>query len=604
MTLKEPNIEEGTSRSSSTSVGQIQATSSTQLEAANGLDSFQDRHRGAIVRLMLQSLQALGYKESLHKLEEESGVLLQSQHINQFRNCILAGQWSEVINLLPNLKIDPHNIKHVKFLIYEQKFMELLEMGDRMQAVQCVRKELTPLMHDANSLHKLTALLMCKDQKSLYKRSGGWDGKSGDSRQILIKALHNYISSDQLLPESRLFQLLHQAQLYQQQNCIYHNTLISDFSLLQDHTCTRSSVPQYTRCVIRTHGDEVWFVAFSHSGQYLATAGKDQRCFIFDVSRWADPSFQPGEPIPLHCLEGHLDSISFLAWSPDDSLLVTCSQDCSCRVWNVQNGECVLKFTRHSEPVLAAAWYPDGQYIVSAAQDKYVYKWDLQGKVKGKHCGARVNDISVSKDSKRMVTIDSDKRIVNYNLQHPLDKLPEHEATRGYMNNSRERHDDSDDGDAQSDGDGEHDSATAGLYKTIHRANDSLTSLCLSDDGHYILVNKAISEKRGCIHLYDIRHRPFKVTQKYAGHVQKRFVIRSCFGGANQLFVLSGSEDHKVYVYHRETAKTLFTLKGHSNVVNSVAWNPRVHEMFASASDDHTVRVWTTVPTDWADADN
>ena len=45
-----------------------------------------------------------------------------------------------------------------------------------------------------------------------------------------------------------------------------------------------------------------------------------------------------------------------------------------------------------------------------------------------------------------------------------------------------------------------------------------------------------------CIHLYDIRRKPFKVTQKYAGHVQKRFVIRSCFGGANQLFVLSGSE--------------------------------------------------------------
>jgi len=274
------------------------------------------------------------------------------------------------------------------------------------------------------------------------------------------------------------------------------------------------------------------------------------------------------------------------------------SQDCSCRVWNTQTGECVVRFTKHTEPVTSAAWLPDGHHVVSAALDKTIYKWDLTGKTRGKHTGGRVNDIAISRDGARMVGIDADKRIIHYNLHHPLDKLPEHEPSRGYVHDSGERHDDSDDGASESDGEGPDPRTTAGhpVYKTIHRSGDSLTSLCLSADGRYILVNKAMKEKRGCIHLYDIRRRPFRVVQKFMGHLQKRFVIRSCFGGAGQAFVLAGSEDHRVYVYHRATGHKLLALSGHQGVVNTVAWNPVAHGMFASGADDGTVRVWTTDP--------
>eukprot|EP00668_Euglena_longa_P001257 GGOE01001487.1.p1 GENE.GGOE01001487.1~~GGOE01001487.1.p1 ORF type:complete len:598 (-),score=119.35 GGOE01001487.1:249-2012(-) len=575
-----------------------EATSSTQNGAIDG-ETFGNAHCPEIVRLILQALQTFGYRESFRKLEDESGIMLQSQAINQFRNAIFTGDWDQAISLLPVLKVEESSSKHVEFLIHQQRFLELLEEGDRRQALNCIRTQLSPIAQDNAQLHRLSGLLMCKDTKTLYKRAA-WDGKCGNSRSMLIRSLHTYISSDELLQEGRLFHLLQQAQQHQQQQCLFHNTLVSDFSLLQDHACTRDIVPQHTRCVLKHHNDEVWFVAFSNNGQYLATAGKDQRCFIFETQAWLRPPAQGTSEAaqPFRMLQGHTDAISFLAWSPDDTRLVTCSQDCHCRVWNVQTGDCILTFKGHNEAVNAAVWYPDGQHVVSAALDKFIYKWDMAGKVKGKHCGARVNDIAISKDCRRMVTIDSDKRIVNFNLLHPLDRLPEHEPMRGYSNSARERHDDSDDGEGGSEEeDVEVRNATMhGVYKTIHKSTDSLTSLCLSDDGHYILVNKAIGEKKGCIHLYDIRQRPFKVIQKFTGHLQRRFVIRSCFGGANQTFVLSGSEDNRVYVYHRSSGRKLFALPGHQNVVNTVSWNPAVHTMFASGSDDGSVRVWTTHP--------
>ena len=97
----------------------------------------------------------------------------------------------------------------------------------------------------------------------------------------------------------------------------------------------------------------------------------------------------------------------------------------------------------------------------------------------------------------------------------------------------------------------------------------------------------------------------------YRGLTQTRHVIRSCFGGLHDSFVISGSEggrkskpscqfsqiflfsDGKVYVWDRVTAELRQVLLGHGEgTVNSVVWNPASAKMFASCSDDGSVKVW------------
>ena len=63
----------------------------------------------------------------------------------------------------------------------------------------------------------------------------------------------------------------------------------------------------------------MWHIQFSHAGDRLASASKDCSAAIWRV--------RPGGQAALaHSLRGHERSITFLAWSPDDSRMLTCGQ--------------------------------------------------------------------------------------------------------------------------------------------------------------------------------------------------------------------------------------------------------------------------------------
>ena len=52
--------------------------------------------------------------------------------------------------------------------------------------------------------------------------------------------------------------------------------------------------------------------------------------------------------------------------------------------------------------------------------------------------------------------------------------------------------------------------------------------------------------------------------------------------------------DNNVYVWHKKREYPIAILDGHTKTVNCVSWNPVRHNMIASASDDMTIRIWST----------
>ena len=158
-----------------------------------------DKHKQELVRLIIQSLGDMGYSyvflilisiskisQSAQFLEKESGTTLESPNVIEFRKSIYQGNWNQVESLLSTLLIPSQDLQNVLFMIREQKYLELLEIGDLKSALHVLRHELAPLNIHFDKLHELSGWLMSfKDLKSKSK----WDGRMGDSRKSLLSNL-------------------------------------------------------------------------------------------------------------------------------------------------------------------------------------------------------------------------------------------------------------------------------------------------------------------------------------------------------------------------------------------------------------------------------
>jgi len=496
------------------------------------------------VRIMVQAMRDLGYTNSATSLELEAGVRLKSDIVTQLEAAVVAGRWQEVDLMASSdlLGFEPCQRRKCRFLIKRQEYLELLEVQDVTGAISCLQTHMTGLAPDAAAVHRLAQLLICSDVHELYAHPQ-WPGEGKLSRQSVLEQVHACLPAPSVVPAGRLKTLVSQSLEHQMLSCTRYNRAHPWTDLLQDCTAGEEELPRTTRYVLEQHEDEVWHLEFSHSGRYLASASKDKTVIIWSMQ---------SKPTVTHHLKAHTDCVSYVAWSKDDKWLLSAGNDLVVKLWDTASGALLRDFTRHSEPVTAMAWLDEEGRFVTGSYDKQLITWHMDSNEPLSVLeGERVTDLAVSKDASRLVIITPDKKVKAFALPSML-LLP----------------------------------------TSISQAladNESITSLSLSHDSRYLLLNIS-SQSRPEVQLWDIEHKVR--VQKFKGHKHARYVIRSSLGGNREAFVVSGSEDSQVFLWHRETGSLIRALCGHSGTINSVSWNPTNPSMFASASDDTTIRIW------------
>lgn len=255
----------------------------------------------------------------------------------------------------------------------------------------------------------------------------------------------------------------------------------------------------------------------------------------------------------LRKIVGHSDMLSSLNWLPDDSRLSLCGYDQTIRLWDIATGECVRVFTGHSKNITACAWMPDGKHFVSGAADAKILEWDsTSGSVTATYeAHAHVNDVALARDGRILVATCSDRTVQIFNTDTKKEKSVLTEAV-------------------------------------------SITSLFLSPKADLLLACTNSNDYLGVtepeVHVWDLQS--MSIIQKFKGFKQLRYVIRGCFGGHNQMFVLCGSEDNRVHIWERTSGNLIAKLDGHKGTVNTVACSEADENLFASGSDDKSVILW------------
>ncbi|MFW6295667.1 MAG: eIF2A-related protein, partial [Halothece sp.] len=239
-------------------------------------------------------------------------------------------------------------------------------------------------------------------------------------------------------------------------------------------------------------------------------------------------------------LEGHLDSVTAVAFSPNETLIASASEDNTIKLWN-QKGKEIRTLSGHQDTVTDVAFSPDGKILASASLDNTIKLWNLEGKelntLKGH--SSFVTSLSFSPNGKTLISGSANNTIKVWDL------------------NSNE---------LQS--------------FSSSNPNSIITSIAISPNGSKILSGNT----DGTVQLWEIEG---ELLQTFLGHTDE--ITDVAFSSQGNL-IASASADKTVKIWHLNGTE-MNTLRGHTDWVTAIEFSSNGNTI-ASASADNTIKIW------------
>jgi WD40 repeat protein len=120
----------------------------------------------------------------------------------------------------------------------------------------------------------------------------------------------------------------------------------------------------------QSHTGAVLALAFSPDETTVVTASEDRTVKVWELDKSGQERFT---------LVGHGDGVSCVTFGPDGTRLATAGHDRSIKVWSAALGQELFTLRGHDEPVSRLLFSPDGRQLISVGADRTVRTWDATG---------------------------------------------------------------------------------------------------------------------------------------------------------------------------------------------------------------------------------
>ncbi|MEQ9507154.1 MAG: TIR domain-containing protein [Hyphomonas sp.] len=285
--------------------------------------------------------------------------------------------------------------------------------------------------------------------------------------------------------------------------------------------------------VIEGHDDTVTSAAFSPDGQWIVTGSWDNTARIWNA--------KTGDAV--RALEGHDRMVTSAVFSPDGNWIVTGSFDNTARIWNAETGDTVRTLEGHDGTVTSAAFSPDGQWIVTASYDSTARIWNAEtgDAVRTlENYDQPVNFAAFSPDGQRIATGSEDYTARIWNA------------------------------------------ATGETVRTLKGHNDYVTSAAFSPDSKWIVTGSQDNSAR----IWNAE--TGEAVRTLEGHDN---IVTSVAFSPDSKWIVTGSYDNTARIWNAETGDAVRTLEGHDSYVTSAAFSPD-GQWIVTGSYDYTARIW------------
>jgi serine/threonine protein kinase len=317
-----------------------------------------------------------------------------------------------------------------------------------------------------------------------------------------------------------------------------------------------------TLITYRGHSKGVYAVAWSPSGTRIASGGDDNTVHVWDADTGT------------HYLTyvGHTARVYSVTWSPDGTYIASAGADETVHVWNAVTGNNLLTYRGHLEQVNAVAWSHHGTHIASASEDETVHIWDA-------FTGQTLLACQNTEDTRDEYEEETDDGVRDTAWSPDDSRFISASYYRGVQVFN----------------------ASTGIILCTNP--DPANCVAWSPDGKRIVSD-------GYLYITDEDGSSYgayptaKVSDANTGH---NLITHYGHGGEsiggfvlavtwspNGMYIASSDHVCRVQVWKSATGDTVFTYRGHSDIVQSLAWSPDSTHI-VSGSLDETVQIWQAI---------